>query len=379
MEKEMKYSLFDAAMEGVYDSGRTWSDVDHIMITIEKDLGGSMIPSRFDMGPAQFMVTGTSVKFTSMDHARSSFSSNGYMGEGHRKITAVIFGEDWSLFYDQKSIFPGWSSEMGLNDIINEQPENRTDIENSIAAMLEYPVTPRSKADFLNLYTGIMDQHNEMRGIPERRQIDTKWIWELKRAANMDDGITAGLSYAEWAKADNLARLNHFYETRIKGHTAKQWEISRKCFDEAYTSWGQDTESHLSYTEHVNKHISDFADKLQLPEAVVKDALALSNDQTFYSDFYKEMYYRRPRDLGISKFEQRDKLFGGLWENEYATVFAKEKAERAGERRFARTTLSMPDFRKEKTTAEARAAKNGENAITKETMQNKNKDNNKSR
>lgn len=129
----------------------------------------------------------------------------------------------------------------------------------------------------------------------------------------------------------------------------------------------------------MNKHISDFADKLQLPEAVVKDALALSNDQTFYSDFYKEMYYRRPRDLGISKFEQRDKLFGGLWENEYATVFAKEKAERAGERRFARTTLSMPDFRKEKTTAEARAAKNGENAITKETMQNKNKDNNKSR
>ena len=119
--------------------------------------------------------------------------------------------------------------------------------------------------------------------------------------------------------------LSEFYEKRLAGHTDAQWALSSDVSSRLYKSW-YEVASNVSFHDHFDKKVPEIAKELCIPEEVAKDAAKLSEDASFYSDWFKDCYGYRPRHLAHAEKAEGDKLFGGIDESMWHSAF--ERSER---------------------------------------------------
>lgn len=133
--------------------------------------------------------------------------------------------------------------------------------------------------------------------------------------------------------ADEKAKFQSFYDEHVAGHTEAQMKLASDVSHAAYDGWydALSASRHsVSLSDYFDAHVSDIAVSKRLPEGVVKDAFALSENLSFCSDWSKDLYGHRIRDYGVVLEERDDKLFGGLHASEYEAAFLKEHPECGG-------------------------------------------------
>ncbi len=128
---------------------------------------------------------------------------------------------------------------------------------------------------------------------------------------------------------DDENSLHKFYNDKVAGYTEEQWQLSHRVSHLVYEGWGKarDNGENLNYDDYVNKYMPDIAVKMHLPLEVANDALELSHNASMYSDWSKDVYGRRMRDMGKSEIERSDRYFGGIPVSQYDDAFTKEHPE----------------------------------------------------
>ena len=98
---------------------------------------------------------------------------------------------------------------------------------------------------------------------------------------------------------DERKKLHDFYENHLSGHTDKELRDGNAYFDKIFNIWQQNSDgNNISLDELINSYDLSSIAKNNDTADYVRIAIKASMAYDAYSDWYKDVYGRRPRIEG---------------------------------------------------------------------------------